>query len=298
MILASNYVQSFLSYLQANRGYAKNTILAYGRDTMYFIVWLKGEGICKAADIKEIHIRNYIAHFHQFKFSHSTINRKIASLKHFTSYLYKIKIILVDPAKNFGWLKAAEPLPKAISETDISTLIQAPDVNSFIGVRDRAMLELLYATGLRISELIDLQYEDVDLTRMCVKVINGKGGKQRLVPFNPNCLHWVETYILQRKHKKLSLDLRCLFVSQKGTKITRQGFYHRLKKYVKQCNLSGDISAHNIRHSFATHLLDHGADIRSIQLLLGHSDISSTEIYTHVAVKKLGEMHKKHHPRG
>jgi integrase/recombinase XerD len=247
MILASNYVQSFLSYLQANRGYAKNTILAYGRDTMYFIVWLKGEGICNAADIKEIHIENYIAHFHQFKFSHSTINRKIASLKHFTSYLYKIKIILVDPAKNFGWLKAAEPLPKAISEIDISTLIQAPDVNSFIGVRDRAMLELLYATGLRISELIDLQYEDVDLTRMCV---------------------------------------------------TRQGFYHRLKKYVKQCNLSGDISAHNIRHSFATHLLDHGADIRSIQLLLGHSDISSTEIYTHVAVKKLGEMHKKHHPRG
>ncbi|MDB3857146.1 tyrosine-type recombinase/integrase, partial [Gammaproteobacteria bacterium] len=184
-----------------------------------------------------------------------------------------------------------------MSQLDVESLIQAPDCTNFIGLRDRAMLELLYATGVRISELINLQYTNIDLNRSFIKVM-GKGSKERLIPFGENALSSLFDYINYRRENNLSLNSRDFFISQQGKKITRQAFWHRIKSYLQQTGLPIDISPHTLRHAFATHLLNNGADLRSVQMLLGHSDLSTTQIYTHIAKQRLSEMVKKHHPRG
>jgi integrase/recombinase XerD len=251
----------------------------------------------KAVSAIEEDIENYLKHLNSINLSNASINRKLSSIKHFFNYLSKAKLLKSNPVINISGLKSSKALPKSLSIIDVNSLIKAPDCSNFIGLRDRTMIELMYATGVRISELINLEYGNIDLNRSLIKVM-GKGGKERMIPFGDDALSWLITYIEFRRKNNLSLNSRDFFISQQGKKISRQAFWHRIKVYLKVTGLSLDISPHTLRHAFATHLLNNGADLRSVQMLLGHSDLSTTQIYTHIAKQRLSDMVKQHHPRG
>ena len=289
-------IDSFLTNLLLEKGLSKNTLKAYSNDCYAFTAWLSSKKH-ELLKVSEKDIENYLKHFHRINLSHSSINRKISSLKHFFNYMTKKKLIKSNPVMNSSGLKNIKSLPKSLSIADVNILINAPDSNTFIGLRDRTMIELMYATGVRISELIDLKYSHIDLNRSLIKVM-GKGEKERIIPFGDNALSWLSDYIEYRRKNNLSLNSKDFFISQQGKKISRQAFWHRIKQYLLISNLPMDISPHTLRHAFATHLLNNGADLRSVQMLLGHSDLSTTQIYTHIAKQRLSEMVKEHHPRG
>ena len=293
----NQYIDSFLANLRLEKGLSSNTINAYANDCVSFVNWALIQGHTDILSLQEEQIEHYVKSFQAQDLASSSINRKISSLKHFYLFLHKKKLVKRNPIANFSGPKNIRPLPKSISQLDVESLINAPDCKNFVGLRDRAMLELLYATGVRISELINLQYTDIDLNRSLIKVM-GKGNKERMIPFGENALSSLFDYINYRRENNLSLSSRDFFISQQGKKITRQAFWHRIKSYLQQTGLPIDISPHTLRHAFATHLLNNGADLRSVQMLLGHSDLSTTQIYTHIAKQRLSEMVKKHHPRG
>ena len=290
-------IDSFLSNLRLEKGLSANTIKAYSADCHSFSNWLLVKRASVIQKTDEIDIKLYLKSLHGLNLSHTTINRKLSSLKHFFIFLNKKRYVQHNPVINFSGLKNIKPLPKSLSITDVNVLLNAPDSSNFIGLRDKAMLELMYATGVRISELINLQYTNIDLTRSLIKVM-GKGGKERMIPFGDNASSWLTEYIEYRRKNNLSLKSRDFFVSQQGKKMTRQAFWHRVKQYLAISGLSDDVSPHTLRHAFATHLLNNGADLRSVQMLLGHSDLSTTQIYTHIAKQRLSDMVKEHHPRG
>ena len=290
-------LDSFLSTLLLEKGLSENTIKAYSNDCQAFNKWLFIKKRYAATDSSESDIENYLKYLKSINLSNSSINRKLSSLKHFFNYLSKTKLLKSNPVLNISGPKKSKALPKSLSIIDVNSLIEAPDCTNFIGLRDRAMIELMYATGVRISELINLEYSNIDLNRSLIKVM-GKGGKERIVPFGDDALSWLTNYIEFRRKNNLSLNSRDFFISQQGRKITRQAFWHRIKIYLKALGLSMDISPHSLRHAFATHLLNNGADLRSVQMLLGHSDLSTTQIYTHIAKQRLSDMVKQHHPRG
>tara|TARA_B100001142_G_scaffold7880_1_gene7795 strand:- start:2499 stop:3401 length:903 start_codon:yes stop_codon:yes gene_type:complete len=290
-------VDSFLSALRLEKGLSENTIKAYSNDCQDFNKWLFSNKRYRAVAATEADIENYLKHLRIIDLSNSSINRKLSSLKHFFNYLSKTKLLKSNPVMNISGPKNSKVLPKSLSIIDVNSLIEAPDSSNFIGLRDRAMIELMYATGVRISELINLEYSNIDLNRSLIKVM-GKGGKERMIPFGDDALSWLINYIEFRRKNNLSLNSRDFFISQQGKKITRQAFWHRIKIYLKLSGLSMDISPHTLRHAFATHLLNNGADLRSVQMLLGHSDLSTTQIYTHIAKQRLSDMVKQHHPRG
>ena len=286
-----------MANLRLEKGLSSNTINAYANDCVSFVNWALIQGHTDILSLQEEQIEHYVKSFQAQDLASSSINRKISSLKHFYLFLHKKKLVKRNPIANFSGPKNIRPLPKSISQLDVESLINAPDCKNFVGLRDRAMLELLYATGVRISELINLQYTDIDLNRSLIKVMS-KGNKERMIPFGENALSSLFDYINYRRENNLSLSSRDFFISQQGKKITRQAFWHRIKSYLQQTGLPIDISPHTLRHAFATHLLNNGADLRSVQMLLGHSDLSTTQIYTHIAKQRLSEMVKKHHPRG
>ena len=290
-------IDSFLSSLRLEKGLSANTIKAYSADCYSFNSWLliKRDSVLKKACEEDIKL--YLKNLHDLNLLHTTINRKLSSLKHLFIFLCKKRHIQNNPVINFSGLKNIKPLPKSLSIIDVNALINAPDCSNFIGLRDRTMLELMYATGVRISELLNLQYSNIDINRSLIKVM-GKGGKERMIPFGDNALSLLIEYIEFRRKNNLSLKSRDLFISQQGKKLTRQAFWHRVKKYLVVSGLSSDVSPHTLRHAFATHLLNNGADLRSVQMLLGHSDLSTTQIYTHIAKQRLSDMVKEHHPRG
>jgi integrase/recombinase XerD len=290
-------VDSFLSVLRLEKGLSENTIKAYSNDCQDFNKWLFSNKRYRAVAATEADIENYLKHLRIIGLSNSSINRKLSSLKHFFNYLSKTKLLKSNPVMNISGPKNSKVLPKSLSIIDVNSLIEAPDCSNFIGLRDRAMIELMYATGVRISELINLEYSNIDLNRSLIKVM-GKGGKERMIPFGDDALTWLINYIEFRRKNNLSLNSRDFFISQQGKKITRQAFWHRIKIYLKVSGLSMDVSPHTLRHAFATHLLNNGADLRSVQMLLGHSDLSTTQIYTHIAKQRLSDMVKQHHPRG
>tara|TARA_B100000900_G_scaffold351105_1_gene318055 strand:- start:1561 stop:2463 length:903 start_codon:yes stop_codon:yes gene_type:complete len=290
-------VDSFLSALRLEKGLSENTIKAYSNDCQDFNKWLFSNKKYRAVAATEADIENYLKHLRIIDLSNSSINRKLSSLKNFFNYLSKTKLLKSNPVMNISGPKNSKVLPKSLSIIDVNSLIEAPDCSNFIGLRDRAMIELMYATGVRISELINLEYSNIDLNRSLIKVM-GKGGKERMIPFGDDALTWLINYIEFRRKNNLSLNSRDFFISQQGKKITRQAFWHRIKIYLKVSGLSMDVSPHTLRHAFATHLLNNGADLRSVQMLLGHSDLSTTQIYTHIAKQRLSDMVKQHHPRG
>ena len=288
-------IDQFLDALWLERGLSENTLSAYRSDLYSYSDWL----VQASADLLESRpedILGYLASLNSM--SARTSARRLSSLRRFFQYLAREGHINHDPCARIAAPRIGRPLPKSLTEEEVEALLAAPDISTAIGLRDRAMLEVLYATGLRVSELVSLQLGQVNLRQGVVRVI-GKGNKERLVPLGEEAVDWLEKFIRQGRAELLQgPPAATLFPSRRGRMMTRQTFWYALKRYAVLAGITKTLSPHVIRHAFATHLLNHGADLRVVQMLLGHSDISTTQIYTHVARERLKNLHAEHHPRG
>lgn len=292
-------IDEFLDAAWLGDGLAANTMLGYRRDLAIWAGWLqieRGYGLLRAD--REC-VQAYLA-FEAGRASAATLARRMASLRKFYRHWLHGGRLLVDPTLDLQTPQRIRPLPKAIAEDCIEALLAAPDEESPAGVRDRAMLELMYATGLRVSELVTLPIGQIHLREKFVQVLAGKGGKQRLVPMGETAADWLARYLSEsRPLLTAGRQLAVAFVNQRGDALTRQGFWFIIKQYAAAAGIAEkQLTPHALRHSFATHLLNHGADLRVVQMLLGHADITTTQIYTQVAAARLKALHEKHHPRG
>ncbi len=292
LINEDSNLRSFFDYLFIEKGLSKNTTKAYKVDLEGFINWLNNKNI-KYIKVTESEINNYVSFLFKSNLKSSSINRKISSIKALYLFLMKKNKIDISPIAEIIAPKQEKYLPTSMSESEVEKLLKSPNTIIKIEKRDKAMIEMLYATGVRISELIDLKMTDVDIQRCVIKVL-GKGSKERLIPFGERALEALNDYIKDRCES----SIKEIFLSNRGKKMSRQAFWQRIKIYLLREGLKDSISPHTLRHAFATHLLNRGADLRSVQLLLGHSDLSTTQIYTHIAKQRLSEVLKKHHPRG
>ena len=293
MYKEDHYLGSFFTFLYVEKGLSKNTVDAYKNDLKDFLSWINKINIQDYKKVTETEINEYVAHLFKNGLKSSSVNRKISTLKSFYLFLIKKKLISLSPLSEVITPKKEQYLPSSMSEDEVEQLLQSPNIELDIETRDKAMIEMLYATGMRISELINLKMIDIDIERSVLKVL-GKGSKERLVPFGEKASDSLSYYLKKRKKS----SAKEVFLSNRGKKMTRTGFWQRIKIYLSREGLKDTISPHTLRHAFATHLLNRGADLRSVQLLLGHSDLSTTQIYTHIAKQRLGEVLKKHHPRG
>ena len=280
-------------------GLARNTLESYRRDLDKFAAWLRAHRDCGLLAATAADIQGFLAHLvGQEKARPTSTSRAISSLKRLYRYLLRQNQVKVDPTLLVATPKLPRALPKSLSETDVEQLLAAPDVQSPLGLRDRAMLEVLYASGLRVSELVGLKLAQVSMNEGVVRVM-GKGSKERLVPFGEEAMDWLKRYMTDARPVLLAGKISdAMFVTQQGAAMTRQMFWYLIKKHARQGGVHKPLSPHTLRHAFATHLLNHGADLRVVQMLLGHSDISTTQIYTHVARERLKQLHDQHHPRG
>jgi integrase/recombinase XerD len=293
IIQEDSNLRSFFDYLYIEKGLSQNTVQAYETDILSFLNWLTKTPNINYLNLKEDNINKYIAYLFKSKLKSSSVNRKISSLKSLYLYLIKKNILKNSPINEIITPKKEKYLPSSMSEDEVDRLLKSPDPSNKTEKRDKAMIEMLYATGMRISELVNLKLTDVDMQRSVAKVF-GKGKKERLIPFGEAALEALSDYVSDRD-KSASKEI---FLSNRGKKLSRVAFWQRIKIYLLRENLKNSISPHTLRHAFATHLLNRGADLRSVQLLLGHSDLSTTQIYTHIAKQRLSEVLKKHHPRG
>ena len=288
-------INQFLDALWMERGVSENTLTAYRSDLVGFALWLKKQGI-EIIRTEDGDIRSYLASFRNH--SVRTLARRLSSLRRFFGYLVREGMMSHDPCARVESPRLGRPLPKSLTETEVEALLNSPDINKVLGLRDRTMLEVLYATGLRVSELISLTSLQVNLRQGVIRVV-GKGNKERLVPLGEEAVSWLHRYIEDGRPdivKQRSID--ALFPTSRGTAMTRQAFWHLIKRYAVSAGINKPLSPHVLRHAFATHLLNNGADLRVVQMLLGHSDISTTQIYTHIARERLKNLHSEHHPRG
>ena len=290
-------IDRFLDALWLEKGLSDNTRDAYRSDLALFNGWLQERGLELAGAGREL-ILDHLAWRLEQGYKPRSTARFLSGARGFYRYLLREKLIAVDPTLQVDMPQLGRPLPKSLSEADVEALLAAPDLAEAIGQRDRAMLEVLYACGLRVTELISLTLEQVNLRQGVLRVM-GKGSKERLVPMGEEAIVWVERYMRDARHELLNgRPSDVMFPSQRGEQMTRQTFWHRIKHQARVAGIDKSLSPHTLRHAFATHLLNHGADLRVVQMLLGHSDLSTTQIYTHVARARLQEMHALHHPRG
>ncbi len=295
---ADTIVDVFLDTLWMERGLSENTLSAYRQDLQQFGDWLgQRPGAHNLLEVSGDDIRRYLDARHKQRISTRSNARMISSLRNFYRYLYREKAIHADPMLLIDSPRQGRSLPKSLSEADVEALLAAPDITTVLGLRDRCMLEVLYACGLRVSELVGLELAGVNL-RQGVLRINGKGGKQRLVPLGEEAIDWLEKYWAEARPGLLvGRQSEALFVSRLGRGMTRQAFWQLIKRHAGRAGIDRPLSPHTLRHAFATHLLNNGADLRVVQILLGHSDLSTTQIYTHVAKARLKTLHEVHHPR-
>ena len=290
-------IDTFLDDLWSSRGLSDNTLAAYRTDLRHFDRYIQKLG-AELVEVSQQLIRDYLDVRFDKGFARTSSARLMSSLRRFYGFLIVKKRIQVDPIARIKSPKLTRKLPDSLSEADVDILLNEPDLQDPIECRDRAMLELLYATGLRVTELVSLTMEQLSLRQGLVRVV-GKGGKERLVPLGELAVNEVEHYLEGARAELLKGKLSdVLFPSRRGQMMTRQTFWHRIKLYALRAGIVTHISPHTMRHAFATHLLNHGADLRVVQLLLGHSDLSTTQIYTHVAKARLSQLHSEHHPRG
>jgi integrase/recombinase XerD len=291
-------IDAFCDALWLEDGLSRNTLDSYRRDLLQLARWLDAAQSKAILDAGAGDLQAYFAHRYRTKTRASSAARMLSSMKRFYRHALRERHIDVDPTLDIASPKLPRALPKTLTEQHVERLLGAPDVALPLGVRDRAMLETLYATGLRVSELVTLKTGQVSHDMGLVRVL-GKGAKERLVPLGEEALHWVKRYVAEGRPQLLKGRLvDDLFVTAHGAAMTRQAFWHLIKRYAAQAGVTSPVSPHTLRHAFATHLLNHGADLRVVQLLLGHSDVATTQIYTHVARERLKQLHAKHHPRG
>jgi len=296
--VADSAVDRFCDALWLEDGLAQNTLHAYRCDLLQFAQWLRDRGGCELLHARKSDVLAYLAHRVGGGASVGTSARLLSSLKRFYRHGVREGFCPEDPTLTVEAPKLRRGLPKSLSEAEVEAILEAPDVNADLGLRDRAMIETLYATGLRVSELVRLSLAQVSRDAGVVRVL-GKGAKERLVPLGEEALEWIERYLAQARPLLLGgRPSEALFVTGQARPMTRQAFWHLIGRYARKAGIGQPISPHVLRHAFATHLIDHGADLRVVQMLLGHSDISTTQIYTHVARERLKQLHKRHHPRG
>ncbi|MDD2739399.1 MAG: site-specific tyrosine recombinase XerD [Methylomonas lenta] len=292
---SAKIIETFLNALWLEFGLSENTLAAYGSDLNQFDKWLKNLTL---EDVAERDISLFFLYRQKQGQSSRSAARMLSSLRRFYSYLLRENRLSVDPTSLIDAPHIGRSLPGSLSESEVEQLLQAPETVHALGFRDRTMLELVYAAGLRVSELVGITFQQVNLRQGCVRII-GKGDKERLVPIGEEATSWLERYLSGARQDILgSRQSDYLFVTARGSCMTRQAFWHIIKRYAKLAGIDKDLSPHTLRHAFATHLLNHGADLRVVQLLLGHSDLSTTQIYTHIAQHRLKEIHSKFHPRG
>jgi integrase/recombinase XerD len=291
---ADEHIERFVDALWLEDGLSRNTLDAYRSDLEGLRGWLKRA----LAGATRDDLKKYLADCVARGARPRTTGRLLSSLRRFYQYLLREGVIATDPTALLESPKLGRPLPKSLTEEQVEKLLSAPDVGTALGLRDRAMLETLYATGLRVSELIALALTQVNLQAGVVKVI-GKGDKERLVPLGEEAIGWLQRYLTEARPALLE-DHRtdAVFPTARGAAMTRQAFWHNIKRYARQAGIQASLSPHTLRHAFATHLLNHGADLRVVQMLLGHADLSTTQIYTQVARERLKQLHERHHPRG
>ena len=297
-------IDAFIDAIWLEDGLAANTLAAYRRDLSAFAAWLQtpAQSRLPAAvpltQAETAHIESWFAARHA-ESRPTTANRRLAALRRFYAWALREHRSPRDPCLTLVAAKQPPRLPKTLSEAQVEALLRAPDTGTARGLRDRAMLETLYATGLRVSELVGLRALEVSLNEGVVRVVQGKGGKDRLVPLGAEAAHWIDRYSRQARPELAGAKVSdALFVTARAQAMTRQAFWQLIKKYALQADIHAPLSPHVLRHAFATHLLNHGADLRVVQMLLGHADISTTQIYTHVARERLKALHAAHHPRG
>ncbi len=303
-LAAQGDIDAFLDAVWLEDGLAANTLAAYRRDLNAFAAWLEtpAQSRLPAAvaltQADTAHIEAWFAARHA-ESRPATANRRLAALRRFYAWALRERRSPRDPCLTLVAAKQPPRLPKTLSEAQVEALLRAPDTEAARGLRDRAMLETLYATGLRVSELVGLRALDVSLNEGVVRVVQGKGGKDRLVPLGAEAAHWLDRYSREARPELAGAKASdALFVTARAQAMTRQAFWQLIKKYALQADIRAPLSPHVLRHAFATHLLNHGADLRVVQMLLGHADISTTQIYTHVARERLKALHAAHHPRG
>lgn len=292
-------VDQFADSLWLSDGLARNTIESYRRDISQLDAWLITSKHGCLSEVSAADLQAFLAHrIEQLKSSARSTARLTSAMKRFYQFLVRERLITNDPTTQLQSPKLTRSLPKSLSEADVESLLNAPDLRTDLGLRDRAMLELLYATGLRVTELVTLKIAQVSLDMHVVRAI-GKGNKERLVPMGEVAAEWIKRYLDEARESILSGQKSAdLFITQRGGAMTRQMFWHTIKTQAFRAGIHAAISPHTLRHAFATHLINHGADLRVVQLLLGHADITTTEIYTHVARERLKALHAEHHPRG
>ncbi len=292
-------LDEFCDNLWLEDGLSRNTLDSYRRDLHKFSKWMENQQTPSILQTTHADVQYYLAHLvTEQKAKPSSTGRNISSLKRLFRYLLRQAKISVDPTLQIDTPKLPRNLPKTLTEADVELLLNTPNIATLLGSRDRAMFEVLYATGLRVSELVALRITQISMDMGLVRVM-GKGGKERLVPLGEESLDRLQHYLAQGRSELLNGKMSdAAFVTARGKNMTRQMFWYLVKKYAQRGGLNKPISPHTLRHAFATHLLNHGADIRVVQLLLGHADISTTQIYTHVARERLKLLHQQHHPRG
>lgn len=291
-------IEEFLDSLWLERGLSRNTVNSYRSDLLAFTAWL-GKREKRLTDVHRQDLLAYLAARMGDGLKSRSTSRSLSCLRGLYRYLLRERRITEDPTLRIGNPKLGRPLPHTLTESDVEKLLATPDVSTPLGLRDRTMLEVLYACGLRVSELVSLGVSNINMQQGVIRIM-GKGSKERLIPMGEEAIAWIKRYIREGRPELLKENLHqdAMFPSNRGSEMTRQTFWYRIKTHAKAAGIDKKLSPHTLRHAFATHLLNHGADLRVVQLLLGHSDLSTTQIYTHVAQLRMQELHQKHHPRG
>ena len=290
-------IEQFTDAMWMERGLSRNTLSAYRNDLSGLAVWLLKQGRTLLAARRQ-DLLAYLSDRVNDGAKPRTTARLLSSMRRFYRYLIREGQLQEDPSVRIDTPRIGRPLPDTLSESEVEALLDAPDEQDTLGLRDRAMLELLYACGLRVSELVGMTTDQASLTQGVVRLV-GKGSKERLVPMGEEAVDWLQHYLDEsRPDLAAGSSAKQLFITRRGKGMTRQAFWYRIRHYAVKSGINKPLSPHTLRHAFATHLLNHGADLRVVQMLLGHSDLSTTQIYTHVARERLKDLHAQHHPRG
>ena len=289
-------MSDFLHYIRVDKGLSKNTETNYRRDLTKYISYLKKQHIKDIDSIDRFVILNFLDTLKKDDMANSSLSRMISALRQFHQFLRQENYANQNPMQYISSPKKKQHLPDTLTISEVEKLIMTPDVKTPLGLRDRAILETMYATGLRVSELINLQLKDLHLELGFIQTI-GKGNKERIIPIGDTASYWIQQYLSTSRPNLVKKEVSELFVNFHGKKLTRQGIWKNLKKLVFQADINKEITPHTLRHSFATHLLENGADLRMVQELLGHASISTTQIYTHISKKRLATIYKEHFPR-
>lgn len=290
-------INDYLHYLTIERGLSLNTRKSYERDLLQYLHYLEDEQITSWQDVDRYVVINYLEKMHDEKKAPATVTRMITSLRRFHQFLRQERLTDHDPMQHIDTPKNVQKLPSTLSLTEVERLIETPDTTKNLGIRDRAILEVMYATGMRVSELVGLKLSDLHLSLGLVQTL-GKGDKERIIPLGDYAIQWLERYLDEARPLLVANPSEThVFVNHHGTGLSRQGIWKNLKQLVREAGINKEVTPHTLRHSFATHLLENGADLRTVQELLGHADISTTQIYTHITKKRMTDVYKQHFPR-